>query len=703
MKPYVPESSVVLCSCVFRWVVVLLLLLFTFPFASLHAQEESRFWTLIGSPPPRITGIAAIAETVLISTENGAFMLSSTAASWTALPTVPPGRLIQGSLVDTSLPTTTEIVSVGLSAWVLSSTASAWRISTNPAYTTLTNKLPYTPLTLTQATVRMPGGYDVIATSGAISIRKGGIERYVFSPLDGTQEIIGLVRAGSRVFCATERNIFCGEEITVDKANPFELLGSTRLIWKTCTGGLSSMVDNVQIVSNRILAQNRYIQNGYISLNGGEAWRRRTQDTFLLLSNVPTRDSALLALTATSILRSRDGGESWNSAGFTLPKGFRWFRDLRTRLVQPCLVGAGGGALRYFAQDNATLRTLGATHVVESLDGGLTWQMAVVRGLPDNVALSAFVQSPRGYVFAKDNAFERPVLFRSADGGKTWQMLDLGRVPEVLAVHPTTGTLLLSGSPPMRSEDDGRTWRAVQGLPFQTNGRFDGASEFACAPGSAVLLNVRDLTGFRSNDDGRNFVAQSLPVPNVYTLRAVSGGLFLALAADSVEGQRRSRVWASQNSGVSWERLEMGLPEDSSFVAADIALGLDSSVYILSSHGIFRLNRSKAGNQAVLQSALMMRSAEAEEGTSLHLFPNPAHASATLRVSLGSASNLTWDILDRRGGLIQCAFDGNLTAGVHLLTADIRTLPSGQYFCRVQAPSSVNSSRTATFPLVITR
>lgn len=668
-------------------VIALLLSLFTANL--LQAQTANAFWTRIAAPPPRITGIAAMAETVWISTESGAYTLSGTQSTWTFQPSVPPGRLMQSS--------TTEILSIGAEAWILPITASAWRISTNAAQRALSQNLPRSIIVVTQATVRMPEGFDVLATSGDIAIRKGEFERPIYSLLDGSARIIGMVRSGGRLYCATERGVLCGEVVTGEKANPLELLPRTRIIWKHCNDGLQSMVDNFQVVDNRALVQNAWFAPRF---SEGD-WRFIAQDSLRVLLNVPTRDSALLALGSRILLRSRDLGKSWSNAGAALPRTMRWFSDVRQRSLTPCFVGTTG-TLTFFAQDTA-LRTLGPTHAVESRDGGLTWQQQEIRGLPDNVALSGIIQSPRGSLFARDGVFSRTALFRSNDGGKTWQTLAIGRVPEMLAVHPTTGTLLISGSPPMRSDDNGTTWTAAQGLPFRTSGRFEGRTEAVFSTNNVVVLNVQGVGGFRSNDGGRTFFRQVMPSQNLYRLRSTPSGEVFAFGADTTGGRARTLLWSSLNGGATWERLETGFPDQPSFLLTDIVAGSDGTVYALTTHGMFRLQRRNALQKAFQKVALLTSVQEIGATSTVQFAPNPAQHLASLAFVLPVPAFVRCEVVNMLGASMGAVFEGELPGGEQRLSLNVATMPSGQYGCRLTVIPTLGQSTLSTIPFLVQR
>lgn len=695
-------------SSSFALVAVLLVFASLFP---LYAQTENRKWKLLGSPPPRITGIVSVGDTVLVSTENGAYSLTTTATAWTHQSSVPSGRFLQSTSGD--------VLSIGANIWLYSTSARVWRTSTNPAHTALGKILPQNVPLLTQATVRMPSGYDVSVTRGGVSVRQDSVWRQtLFSPFDGTRGIVGLVRLGVRMYVATERGVAVGEEITVAKASPFEPLAFKRFVWKSCDDGLVKIIENVQVLGGRMIMEDKWF-----SSDSGQTWNYRAQDSLRSIILVPTKDSALLAPTSGALLRSLDGGQTWVNAGFTMPRGMRWYQDFRTKRILPCIVGSNA-ALTLFLQDT-TLRTLRPTHVLESQDGGLTWQRQEVQGLSDNVALGDIAQSPRGFLFAKDVAFQRSTLYRSQDGGKTWRTLLIGRVPETLVLHPTSGTLFLSGSPPMRSSDNGTTWTAAEGLPFRTSGRFEGASEFAFATNNVVLLNIRTVGAFRSSDGGLTFAPRNLTLPDVYILRGVLNSLpsglpngeLLALSAVTSGNQTRSNLWASRNGGLSWERLENGFPTHDNFLLNDVIRVSNGDILALSSHGMFRLESPKTSiPKTSIKTALLTSEPEVwtlQAGVAamltslpLRIAPNPAQNQVNITfmtsadVSAGSNGNVQCEIFTRNGQHLQTVvFDEAAipAGGVQSLSLDVSGLSSGYYFCRMRCG---NTSQIAMFSIV---
>jgi len=65
--------------------------------------------------------------------------------------------------------------------------------------------------------------------------------------------------------------------------------------------------------------------------------------------------------------------------------------------------------------------------------------------------------------------------------------------------------------------------------------------------------------------------------------------------------------------------------------------------------------------------------------------PNPFNATTVARFEMRDASHVSLKVYDTAGKLIQILVDGWREAGVHQVTFDAADLPSGMYFCRIQA------------------
>lgn len=162
---------------------------------------------------------------------------------------------------------------------------------------------------------------------------------------------------------------------------------------------------------------------------------------------------------------------------------------------------------------------------------------------PDRAQVSALVQSPEGTLFAGTGAG----IFASEDLGGSWHRRGSAR-HAVWSLLVTQEGALLAGTYRqgiLRSSDHGGTWTPV-GFDRNTyvNGMIQGEAGriYAAVRGSVE----NEPTGiFRSDDDGRTWVASGLADEAVYSITIPRPGVLFA-------GTRRG-LFRSQDDGRTWD------------------------------------------------------------------------------------------------------------------------------------------------------
>jgi hypothetical protein len=77
----------------------------------------------------------------------------------------------------------------------------------------------------------------------------------------------------------------------------------------------------------------------------------------------------------------------------------------------------------------------------------------------------------------------------------------------------------------------------------------------------------------------------------------------------------------------------------------------------------------------------------------LHAHPNPFAAATTLTFTLPRAMRVSLRVLDTGGRVVATLLAGDYDAGPHRLTWSPRQLPSGIYFCRLDADGTLATSK----------
>ena len=194
---------------------------------------------------------------------------------------------------------------------------------------------------------------------------------------------------------------------------------------------------------------------------------------------ISPNDPKVLYHASQILLRSRDGGETWEEMS---PDLTRNARDKQGKSGGPITIDITGVevystvfALGESAAEPGVIwagSDDGLIHVTR--DNGKTWQDATPKGMPEWIQINAIDASPRdkgtAYVAATMYKFDdfRPYLYKTSDYGKTWTKIVNG-IPDgaftrVVREDPVRQGLLYAGTETglYVSFDDGATWQSFQ-------------------------------------------------------------------------------------------------------------------------------------------------------------------------------------------------------------------------------------------------
>lgn len=188
-------------------------------------------------------------------------------------------------------------------------------------------------------------------------------------------------------------------------------------------------------------------------------------------------NSKVIYFAAQKLLRSEDGGRSWQPIS---PDLTRWNEAPQAQKEEPPNDGTGGDTYHtifYVAQSPLSARIIwtGSDDGIIGLtrDGGKTWQRFSLPGIP-NAQINAIDASPfdpaAAYVAATRFRYgdQRPYLFKTADFGRTWIPVSHGLPPDgwahVVREDPVRRGLLYAGTETgvYVSFDDGEHWQSLQ-------------------------------------------------------------------------------------------------------------------------------------------------------------------------------------------------------------------------------------------------
>ena len=325
----------------------------------------------------------------------------------------------------------------------------------------------------------------------------------------------------------------------------------------------------------------------WISEDGGDNWWRATPKTLIVNALiVQPGGTIILGTEGAGVLRSSDGGRTWNASntGFS-----EWF--VSRILFDPAgrrLLVAVWGAPRYggvFVSSGArgewirlgngldgrqvlSLALVGDT-IVAGTDDGIYARAPEAKAwtrLPTNLdgrdvhprVIELLALPPRRLLAATTNG-----LMRSLDGGQTWTQPTLGSATEIsdLALSPTDFDLVVAAtrSGIFRSTDGGESWRRVSSelgdltphalafMPSDDHVLFATTSGglFRSGDQGATWHRVNggiphsDLTGIAVSSDGRTIYASDFTWGGIF--RSVNGGS--TWARMPTDGLGSDRVW----------------------------------------------------------------------------------------------------------------------------------------------------------------
>jgi photosystem II stability/assembly factor-like uncharacterized protein len=289
-------------------------------------------------------------------------------------------------------------------------------------------------------------------------------------------------------------------------------------------------------------------------------------------------DGRLFAGCATGILRSLDGGETWEK---TLTVSGANEQRVRVDAMGRIYVGemTGGGT---------------AARVRVSTDGGATWAATPWddgRGARASV-VTGFAFLPSDGVIASGGFFGDlgAMFLRSADGGATWApnaTAARGALPRAAtSVHAGPTGILVAGTEGLGnfvSTDEGRTWtrsdlhdgQQTIALAHDSAGRFYAAAQGRRGADNAIWVSTPDGLRWTELGLGLGSRPNSIAVKPAPAAPADARGLRDAVFV----GTASEGIFASEDAGASWAPMVDGLPADYRETAVN-AVVVDAKGYV---------------------------------------------------------------------------------------------------------------------------
>ncbi len=283
--------------------------------------------------------------------------------------------------------------------------------------------------------------------------------------------------------------------------------------------------------------------------DGGVTWTDKTPARTLAkgLANVSLVDAAHLwvATTDGAVLRSTDGGRTWQRSGLAGYKG----------AVTCDFVDASHG---WAAGDNG--------RVWQTVDGGSSWT-SEVSGLPsrDSVIQVAFYDRQHGWLLALDNYYGGSLALATDDGGAHWRRcanVNSGAIG-IAATGPQSAWLVAndyssmgpglgSGAVLQHTSDGGRRWDSSSINAPASPLAIASRGNAVCAVGSGIVVSADSGATWRVASSGQDYSFTGASVVSPTDLWAVDmNGALL----HSTDGTR----WAEQDTPVRWASMFAGV------------------------------------------------------------------------------------------------------------------------------------------------
>lgn len=304
------------------------------------------------------------------------------------------------------------------------------------------------------------------------------------------------------------------------------------------------------------------------SADGGETWQRvginqgmHSDALVRTLVNNPNRPELVYAGTDKGLYRSEDAGQNWRLLDTPLSNYCVW--NVAVDSADPQIMFAGTG-------------TPTPATIFRSTNGGRSWEQRPVEVAEECPAVGI----PRVTGIAIDPVNHRNIwvglevdgVRHSADGGDTWNAID-GGIPNpdvhnvAVAEGPPKTVIVVVNNDVFTSTDDGANWEPVR---VREVFPFTYPRGIMVQPGNpqVIFLTIGDTTPgrngtvMRSKDAGKTWQSLPLPVqPNtamwVVNIQPFDPNVIFA-------GSRYGYLYRSDDGGDSWRKLWREFSEISS-------------------------------------------------------------------------------------------------------------------------------------------
>ncbi len=448
--------------------------------------------------------------------------------------------------------------------------------------------------------------------------------------------------------------------------------------WERINTGLGNNLISrlMEDSSTGILYVGTYFAGMYRSTDNGNHWEKISQNVkqaFCIEFAINTRNSdSLFLVTYNGLYLSSDKGLHWIRKDIWPQIEPYFLTSIDINKYEPNNI--------YIAWESQM--SPGTGGVIRSTDGGISWN-DISFGLPYNCEPRKVRLAYHDSSIALIYLAEKTGLYYSDDSGQNWWLMGNG-LPAGISFHqvgvsPVDGNIAYVGCNNnghyYRTTDGGVSWSILESMPIGI-----APGEIVCDPisESTIYANCGIDSGlYISNDLGENWCQINNNLPRYNTGLIISGIAINPLNNSDIYVNSFSHgFYISTNSGNSWQSLNNGLNLNYSG-GITVIDPLDTNQIYLATLGYscWSIHRSISGINYQIEPCNIFLSPN---------YPNPFNSSTTIRYTIPTPGPITLDIYDILGRKVQTLLDISQPAGEYQVTWKAENFSSGMYFFKLR-------------------
>jgi ligand-binding sensor domain-containing protein len=622
-----------------------------------HSSDNGLTWKTFGNASPivsKVNSLTISGAKLFAGTMRGLYSSNDSGVTWTPFNTGLPSPLsIQSVIVS---PDSSGNILAGTNHGVLlsSNNGSSWSTVNFGLADSVVNCLSFNGTRLFAGT-----------SGGLFYSTNKGLNWFPANNGIGSSNIVSIAANGPNIYAGTDSGVF---RSTDNGAS-----------WGAA--GLSGVfIQALAVTDARIYAGTN--TGLFLTTNDGSTWINGNLSTNVFY--IVVENNNIFVSGTGGIFLSTDAGSSWK-----------------------CLTGQTSGAQYTFASRDTCLFVGTWYGVFLSTDNGESWMPA---GLP-NISIGTLVFNGSS-LFAGTSRY----LFVSTNNGVNWDTITTlhgfyltSFIVNRQKLYATTYEDSASVSNVYASNDDGTSWVPVGSGPGVT------VSGLLPDPDSANIIYAwTSYNGvFKSTDGGAswNSINSGLSDSSITTLSLVGRDLYAGTLKGAFSSTNGGGSWAGYNSNLGNTNINV-LATDStlpgrlfagtyyggvfmnagSFMWTNISQGLPdvdvSALSICGTNLVAGTNGSNVWYRPLSQVITNVISTGNSGPTSFKLsqnYPNPFNPSTTISYQLPTSRLVVLKVFDVLGREVETLVNERQTAGTHAVKFNAANLPSGVYFCRLQA------------------